>query len=261
MAARAIWKGELKLGSTRIPVALYSAVMDRTVHFHILEEETKTRVKQHMVDPETNKEVANDEIRKAYEVEPGTFVILTAEELESLKPEASRQIDITRFVAPEHVNSQLYDRPYYLAPDADQKAYLALAEALANQDREGIARWVMRDKEYIGALRAQDGYLMLITLRHPEEVVAAEELPSPGGPALDRKELTMAKQLVEMLDAEFDPSEFKDQYRERVMEFIETKAKGKAPKLRAVRAKRAPSELDKVLKKSIETLKKEKAAA
>ena len=261
MAARAIWKGELKLGSTRIPVALYSAVMDRTVHFHILEEETKTRVKQHMVDPETNKEVANDEIRKGYEVEPGTFVILTAEELEELKPEASRQIEVTRFVAPEHVNSQLYDRPYYLGPDGDEKAYFALAEALADQDREGFAQWVMRDKEYIGALRAQDGYLMLVTLRHPEEVVAAEELPSPSGAALDRKELTMAKQLVEMLDAEFDPSEFRDQYRERVMEFIETKAKGKAPKLRAVRAKRPPSELDKVLKKSIETLKKEKAAA
>lgn len=130
MAARAIWKGELKLGSTRIPVALYSAVVDRTVHFHILEEDTKTRVKQHMVDPETNKEVANDEIRKAYEVEPGTFVILTAEELESLKPEASRQIEITRFVAPEHVNSQLYDRPYYLAPDADQKAAEGVRRAL-----------------------------------------------------------------------------------------------------------------------------------
>ena len=187
--------------------------------------------------------------------------MLTDEELEALKPKASRQIEITRFVAPEHVNSQLYDRPYYLGPDGDEKAYFALAEALADQDREGFAQWVMRDKEYIGALRAQDGYLMLVTLRHPEEVVAAEELPAPGGPALDKKELDMAKQLVGMLEVEFDPSEFKDQYRERVMEFIETKAKGKAPKLRAVRAKRAPSELDKVLKKSIETLKKEKAAA
>ena len=261
MAARAIWKGELKLDSTRIPVALYSAVVDRTVHFHILEERTKTRVKQHMVNPENNKEIPSDEIQKGYEIEPGTFVILTDEELEGLQPEASREIEITRFVAPGHVNSQLYDRPYYLGPDGDQKAYFAFAEALATQEREGFARWVMRGKEYIGAVQAHEGYLMLVTLRHPEEVVAAEDLPSPGGRAPDKKELTMAKQLVGMLDAEFDPAEFHDEYRERVMKFIETKAKGKAPKLHSVRAKRAPSKLDKVLSKSIEALKREKAAA
>jgi DNA end-binding protein Ku len=261
MAARALWKAKLKLGSTQIPVQLYAALTDRTVRFHILEEETKTRVKQHMVDPTTGKEVAKDEIQKGFEVEPGTFVLLSEEELEELKPESSREIEVVHFIDPTHIDSQWYERPYYVGPDGDQKTYFALAEALAKQQKEGVAKWVMRDKEYVGALRSQDGYLMLITLKHAEEVVSAEELPSPGGRALEKKELGMAKQLVEMLEGEFDPSEFRDEYRDRVTEFIESKAKGKTPKLRPIRAKRAPASLEKVLSKSIATLKKEKAAA
>ena len=98
MAARAIWKGDLKLNSTKVPVKLYSAVQDQTVRFHILDAKTKTRVKQHMVSPETREEVANEEIRKGFEVEPGTFVILDEEELKSLEPEASREIEIEQFV-------------------------------------------------------------------------------------------------------------------------------------------------------------------
>ena len=105
MAARAIWKGKLKLGTTSVPVDLYSAVVDKTVHFHILEERTQSRVKQHMVNPETNEEIPNDEIQKGYQVEPGTFVILSDEELEKLQPEPSRDIEITRFVPPEHISS------------------------------------------------------------------------------------------------------------------------------------------------------------
>ena len=261
MAARAIWKGKLKLGSTAVPVNLYSAVVDKTVHFHILEERTETRVKQHMVDPQTGEEVPSDEIQKGYEVEPGTFVVLKDKELEKLQPKPSREIKITRFISPEQISSQWYDRPYYLGPDGDEKAYFALAGALANQEKEGIVRWVMRGKEYVGALRSQDDYLMLVTLRRAEEVVSAEALPSPGGRALDKKEVGMARQLVELLEGEFDATEFKDEYRERVMEFIEQKAKGRKPRLHVVKSKRGTSSLDKVLSRSIASLKKQKEKA
>jgi len=261
MAARAIWKGKLKLGSTVVPVSLFSGVVDKTVHFHILEERTETRVKQHMVNPENNEEVPNDEIQRGYEVEPGTFVILKKAELEKLEPKSSRDIKITRFVSPEHISSQWYDRPYYLGPDGDAKAYFALAEALAHQEKEGIVRWVMRGKEYVGALRSEGDYLMLITLRHAEEVVSAQNLPAPGGRSLDKKEVSMAGQLVELLEGEFDPNQFKDEYRDRVLEFIEQKAKGKRPRLHVVKSKRGTSSLDKVLSRSIASLKKQKEKA
>jgi DNA end-binding protein Ku len=261
MAARAIWKGDLKLDSTKVPVKLYSALQDQTVRFHILDEGSKTRVKQHMIDPDSGKEVSNEEIRKGFEVEPGTFVILDEEELESLEPEASREIEITRFVPPNEIAPEFYDRPYYLGPDGDQTAYFALAEALRNKEKEGLARWVMRKQPYVGALRAEGDHLVLFTLRNAEEVLSARDLPQPGGRAPDKKELTMAKQLVELLKGEFNPKDYQDEYRARVKEFVEKKAKGQAPKLRLVKPKRRAASLDKILSKSIESLKKEKRAA
>jgi DNA end-binding protein Ku len=261
MAARAIWKGELKLGTTRIPVKLYSAVVDRTVHFHILDEKHLMRVKQHMVSPESGDEVATEEIQKGYEIEPGRFVVVTDEELEQLEPKASREIEIAEFVPPEAISQQWYERPYYLAPDGDVKAYFALVEALKNRNREGVAHWVMRKKNYFGALRAEGDYLILVTLRNAEEVISAKDLPKPAGRASTQKELNMAKQLIGMLEDEFNAADYKDEYRERVMEFIEKKAKGKAPRLRAVKAKRKPSSLDSVLQKSLQALRKEKRAA
>lgn len=261
MAARAIWKGELKLGTTRIPVKLYSAVSDRTVRFHVLDDK-RARVKQHMVEPESGAEVPTEEIQKGYEIEPGRFVIVTEEDLESLKPEASREIEISGFVPVDKISQQYYERPYYLAPDGNQEDYFAFAEALQKQEREGIANWVMRNKSYTGALAAQDGYLVLSTLRNADEVITADELPQPAGRAPTQKEISMAKHLVSLLEGEFNPADFKDEYRERVMEFIEKKAKGHAPKLQAVKTKRKTTALDSVLAKSIEALKKkEKRAA
>src|SRR2546423_14316034 len=261
MAARAIWKGGLKLDSTKVPVKLYSAVQDRTVRFHILEEKSKTRVKQHMVEPDSGKEIGSDEIQKGFEVEPGTFVILNEEELQKLEPEASREIEITQFVPPTEIPPEYFDRPYYLGPDGDDSAYFALAEALQNKDREGVVHWVMRKQPYVGALRSEDDHLMLFTLRNAEEVLSAKDLPLPSGRAPEKKELAMATQLVALLKGEFDPKEFKDEYRERVMEFVEKKAKGHKPRLHLVKSKRKTTALDKVLSKSIETLKKQKKAA
>ncbi len=261
MAVRAIWKGELKIGATKIPVKLYSAIADRTVRFHLLDDKHLMQVKQHMVDPDSGAEVTNQELKKGYEIEPGKFVILTDEDLESLEPKPSREIEVAEFVSPESINQQWYERPYYLGPDGDVEAYFALAQALENREREGIARWVMRNKPYMGALRSQDGYLVLVTLRNAAEVISARELPKPAGRAPSAKELDMARQLVGMLEGEFNAAEFEDEYRKRVMEFIERKAKGHKPKLQAIKRKRKTTSLDSVLAKSLERLKKEKRAA
>jgi DNA end-binding protein Ku len=261
MAARAIWKGNLKLNSTRLPVKLYSAVKAQTVRFHILDVKTKQRVKQHMVEAETGDEIPNGEIKKGFEVEPGTFVILNEKELAALEPEASRDIEVEQFVPPEEIPPEYYDRPYYLAPDGDATAYFALAEALTNKKKEAVVHWVMRKQPYAGAIRADDDHLVLYTLRSAEEVLSAKDLPRPSGREPDKKELSMAKQLVEMLKGEFDPKDYKDEYRERVMEFIEKKAKGHKPRLALVKSKKKAASLDKVLQKSLEALKKQKKAA
>lgn len=261
MAARSIWKGELKIGSAKIPVKLFSGVMDKGVHFHILEDKHLTRVKQHMVNPGTEEEVPTAAVRKGYEIEPGKFVLLKDEELEALEPKPSREIEISEFVPPDAISQQWYERPYYLGPDGDEKAYFALAEALNNREREGIARWVMRKKAYVGALRAQDDYLVLFTLRNAQEVISARDLPKPAGRAPTQKELAMAKQLVGLLEGEFKAEDYKNEYRDRVMEFIERKAKGKAPRLHAVKSKRQATSLDSMLARSVASLKKGKRAA
>jgi DNA end-binding protein Ku len=234
MAARAIWKGSLDLGRTELPVKLFSAVEDRAVHFHLLEKRTHARVKQHMVNPSTSKEVRSDEIRKAYEIEPDTFVLIEEEDLNKLEPEPSTTIELTSFLPEGRIGYQYYERPYYLGPDGDTKTYFALAEALARKEREGLARWVMRKKEYVGALRSRDGYLLLITLRHAEEVLTAKDIGTLSGKAPDPREIKMAEQLVAVLEDEFRPEEYADEYHDRVMKHIEAKAKGRKPNLKAL---------------------------
>jgi DNA end-binding protein Ku len=261
VAARAIWKGELKLDSTKLPVKLYSAVQDRTVRFNILDVKSKHRVKQHMVSAESGEEVPNEEIQKGFEVEPGTFVILDEKDLASLEPEASREIKVEQFIPPKEIPPEYYDRPYYLGPNGDSANYFAFAAALKNQEREAVVRWVMRKQLYVGAIRADDDYLVMYTLRNAEEVLSAKDLPRPAGRAPDKKELSMAKQLIELLKGEFDPKDYKDEYRERVIEFVEKKAKGHKPKLHLVKSKKKTTSLDSVLSKSIAALKKQKKAA
>ena len=256
MAARAIWSGNLKLGSSNIPVKLYSAAQDRSIHFHILEAKTKAPVKQHMVNPETGEEIASEEIRKGYEIEPGVFVLLDEEELEQLEPKPSRDVEITRFLPSGHISHLWYERPYYLGPDGDNDGYFAFVEALRRQNREGIARWVMRKKAYTGALRINADHLALITLKHPDEVLSDRDLPAPRARGLSAKELKMAEELVSALEGSFDLNEFRDEYRDRVLKFVEAKAKGKRPALHAIRSKRATTSLADDLAKSLSAVKR-----
>jgi len=256
VGARAIWKGVLKIGTNRVPVRLYSAVQDRSVHFHILDTNKKQPIKQRMVDPASDEEVPKEKIQRALEVDPGTFVVIDEDELTKLEPKASRDIEIKHFVPPARINHQWYERPYYVGPDGDESAYFALARALEDKGREGVARWVMRDKQYVGALNAKDGYLVLVTLRHADAVISAKELPKPSGRALDEKEIRMAEQLVAVLEDEFRPEDYQDEYRERVMQFIEAKAKGQRPKLQVIREKRAPASLMDALSASLKQAKR-----
>lgn len=263
MAARAMWKGDITLGRTQVPVKMYSAVQDQGVHFRLLHKTDKQPLKQHMVNPDTDEVVEHADVKKGYVDEGGVVVMLDDDELEELKPEASRAIEITRFVPATAISHGWYDRPYWLGPDEKGKnAYFALAQALEAEGREGIARWVMRGKEYVGALVAENGYLMLITLRHAGEVVESKDLPRPAGRSLDKKEVALAQQLVSALEGDWQPDEFEDEYRDRLMEFIEKKAKGRAPKVRKLRPKReSKKDLAAMLEASLKSTGKERKSA
>ncbi|HEX2254114.1 MAG TPA: Ku protein [Thermoanaerobaculia bacterium] len=262
MAARAIWKGVIRFGGLDVPVKLYSGVEDRKVHFRLLHEPDLVPLQQRMVNPDTGDVVERDVVRKGYEPEPGTFVVLDADDQAEIEPTPSRDIEITRFVPPDRITPAWYERPYYLGPDGDGDAYFALARALGDRDREGVARWVMRKKRYIGALRVEDGYLLLVTLRFAGEVVNPEQLPAPRGRDLSERELGMAEQLVSALEDEFRPGEYHDEYRERVLELVAAKAAGKkAPVVRLAPRREEPESLDRALAASLERAKKERRSA
>lgn len=251
MGARAIWKAHIKFGAVDVPVKLYSAVQDRAVHFRLLDAKRHEPVKQHMVDPDTGTIVDSSDIRRAYETEEGELVMLDEEELAGVLPEPSRDIQITRFVPPEEITHQWYDRPYYLGPDEQDEAYFALARALGKRGLEGVAHWTMRNKEYAGALRAEGDYLMLITLRNAGEVVPASALPAPTGRELDAREVAMARQLVKAMEDPFDITQYHDEYRERVVELMQAKAAGKVVKFPRAAIRKTDVSLADVLEQSL----------
>lgn len=260
MAARAIWKGVVHVGTLTVPVKLYSAVQDRKVHFRLLHKTDKQPVKQQLVSADSGEPVESAEVKKAFPITRGRLVMLEKEELEKLEPKDSRDIEITRFVDYEAIDHRWYQRAYYLGPDGNEKAYFAAAAALERTKKEGVARWVMRDKSYVGALRAERGYLMLITLRHAEEIISAEALTPPAGRALQEREIEMAGQLLTALHAEFDPTQFRDEYRARVMELVEAKAAGKKPKVVKFRPRTSdPDDVTDALAASLAGMKKKGA--
>jgi DNA end-binding protein Ku len=260
MAARAIWKGAIRFGTVNLPVKLYSAAQDRRVHFRLLHAKDRVPVTQHMVNPQTDEPVDPSLIRRGYRLDAGTYVILSEEDLAALEPEASRDIEILRFVDPARIDHQWYERPYFLGPDADQKLYFGLARALADADKVGVARWVMRKQNHVGALRTHGDFLTLITLRHANEVIAVSELPRPASRQVGERERQMAEQLVTMYEDVFDPAAYKDEYRERVIGLVETKAKGGKVKFERSVRKAPDRSLADALKASIGEARRKKVA-
>jgi DNA end-binding protein Ku len=208
-----------------------------------------------MVDPASEDEVPAEDVRRGVEVEPGVFVVLDDAELERFGPEDARTIEITRVVPREAVDAAWYERPYFLGPDGSAGDYAALAKALAESERVGIARWVMRGRRYAGALEVREGRLALLTFHAPGEVVAASELAKPGGSAISAGERKMGEQLVAALEGEFEPDALRDDYRERVEKLIAAKRRGKKYAVKEEPAPRAAGDLGDALRRSLAAAK------
>lgn len=260
MAARAMWKAVLVIGTEKIPVKFYAALQDRDVHFRLLDAKDDAPVKQVMVNPETEEAVTKDHIKRGVISSEGDVVILDDDELASLEPEPSREIELLQFLPLGTIDRRFYRRPYYLGPDGSDTKYAALIAALENSEREGLARWVMRGKPYVGALRLHRGYPLLVALRYADEVVAISTIRTPKGSEPHEREVQMSQQLIQMLEAEFTPEQYHDEYRERVLQLIEKKTTGhgKVTRLRK-RPSQPQQDLSKLLAASLKHEKKDKA--
>jgi DNA end-binding protein Ku len=258
--ARAIWKGELQIGKQPVGVKMYSAIQDRSVHFHLLHEKDRAPVEQHIVRKDTGKEVPKEQMRKAFAISQGAAVILQPEELEKLIPHESRDIHLCRFVPPAVLGDQWFERPYYLGPDGDEDDYFALAEALERKQVIGIARWVMRKKRYLGALSSVDGYLVMTTLRRADQVLSFSGVEPAKASMPQAHELKLAEQLVSSIAADFDPEQWQNEYRERLCKLIEAKARGEKVAPVRVKKKAPGANLADSLKASIAAAKERKVA-
>jgi DNA end-binding protein Ku len=229
--ARSIWTGAISFGLVTVPVKLYSSVNRKTVRFHQLSGKSGVRIAQKRVDPSTGDEVAYDEIVKGFELTPDRYVVIEPGELETLQPKKTKTIEIEDFVELSDIDPIYYDHPYYLAPGTGgAKPYRLLVDAMRETDRVAIARVVIRSKEALVAVRPMgDHVLGMSTMLFPDEVVdpdSIDEISATAEVDVTKRELDIAKQLVESLAGPFDSSKYHDTYRQEVLDLIERKAAG-----------------------------------
>jgi DNA end-binding protein Ku len=228
--ARAIWTGSISFGLLNVPVRLYSAVSRKNVSFRELRASDSSRIRHKRVAEADGEEVPYEEIVKGYEIAPEQYVVLTRDELEELDPQKTKAIEIQDFVDLDEIDPIYFDHPYYLGPDKGaEKAYALLVKAMSDSNKVAIARFVLRNRENLAAIRPMDKVLTMATMRFADEVVSPDELedvvPS-NGRKLEKREVEMAQQLIESLSGEFDPDKYRDEYREELLSLIERKGRG-----------------------------------
>lgn len=229
--ARALWSGSISFGLVNVPVQLVSAARDLDLHFHQLHDEDRRRLEQRRFCKKEDEEVGWEEVGRGYDL-AGKQVVLSDEELGAAEPRKTRTIDIDSFAPLATIDPIYFDHPYYLGPDRGaEKAYALLVAAMSESKKVAIARFVLRNKENLAALRPINGVMTMATMRFADEVVDTAEVAETvedeaGEPSA--KELKMARELIDSLAAEFDPRQYRDEYREELLELIERKAAGKS---------------------------------
>jgi DNA end-binding protein Ku len=226
---RTLWRGQLTFGLLNIPVRLSTAVRPHKVAFRLLHDDDNVRLETKRVCPQDGQEVPWEHVVKGYEISKDRYVVFTKEELAALEEEPSRAIEIQDFVDLAEVDPVYFEDTYYLVPDeGSERAYTLLREALRRTKRAGVARVVMRGRQRLVAVRVKDDTLVLEMMHFADEVVPADR--ALEGVAQTRapseRELAMAEQIVEALSATFDPAQYKDEHRERVLEAVRRKAEG-----------------------------------
>lgn len=260
---RAVWKGQIAFGLVNVPVELFSTTQDKSVHFHMLTKDGGCRLRQKLYCPATKKEYDFGDTAKGIEISPENYVILDKAELQALRPESGHSIDIIDFIALDEVDPVYFNRSYYLAPsERSGKAYHLLHQSMKRAGKVALARFVMRQKEYLALIRPLASALCLETMHYQEEIVAVDDVPhlgkKAGGGKLSTKELQIADQLIASMTTSFDPRKYHDEYSRQVKKLVGDKAKGKKIVARDTAPKTAKViDLMEALKQSV--AKKQKA--
>jgi DNA end-binding protein Ku len=246
---RSLWSGSISFGLVNVPVVMVTAVRDLDLHFRQLHEKDGAPIEVQRWCSKEDVEVAYDEIEHAYELEDGRQVIVTDEELEAIEPRRTRTIEIQQFVDLAEVDPIYFDHPYYLLPasedDGSARAYRLLTEVMARTDRAALGQFVMRSKEYLAIVRAQDRALMLCTMLFADEVRPSQDVDAATQKSHkpSARELKTAVAVIEELAADWKPDEWKDRYRRRLADVVSRKRKGKtikAPEPRDATPEEAP---------------------
>jgi DNA end-binding protein Ku len=255
---RAMWKGAISFGLVTIPVSVYPATEEKTLRFNQLHDEDGGRIRMKRTCSVDGEEVGYEHIVKGYEYEKDRYVILTDDDFEAIPVESSRAIDIQQFVDLEEIDPMQYKKSYYLVPEeTGAKAYALLREALNRSGKVGVAKVSFRDKEHLAALRFRDEAFVLETMYWPDEIREADF----GGVDVSAKvrpnELEMAQTLIENLTADWNPTEFKDEYREALLRIVEAKINGEEIEIVEAEPTAKVVDLMDALKASVAAAKKE----
>jgi len=229
--ARPVWSGTISFGLVAIPVKLFHAVRRQSVSFNQLDDRDMARIRYRKVNAESGEEVGDDHIVKGYEISKGRYVLVDPDELEPFMPVASKSVDLEEFVDLADIDPVYFDTAYHLAPDGPPKPYVLLAQAMEASGKVAIGRFVMRNKQYTAAIRAEDGRLVMSTLAYSDELIDPadiDELQGLEAVEVTDREVAMAEALVASLEGDFEPEKYRDEYREEVMALIQMKADGQA---------------------------------
>jgi DNA end-binding protein Ku len=255
--ARAIWKGSISFGLVNIPIALYPATKKEDLRFRLLRKSDLSPVNYKRVAEKDGKEVPWDQIVKGYEYDKGKYVVLKEEDFERVDLEATQTVDIQDFVDLDEIDPMFFYKPYYLEPQkGGDKAYVLLRESLEQKKKVGIAKVVIKTRQYLAGVKPEDGALVLELMHFADELVETSKLQIPKKSEVGKREMHMANALVESMSSKWNPEKYKDDYREALMEVIEEKVEAGGKEIEE-KPKKAPKptkviDLVKVLQQSLD---------
>lgn len=230
---RAIWSGAINFGLVNIPVKLYSASQENDLQFHYLHKEDLSKIRYAKICRRDGEVLSNEDIVLGYEYQKGDYVVLTDEDFKRANVRKTKTIDILDFTDEDKIDSRYFEKPYYLEPaKGAEKPYALLREALHRSGRVGLAKFVLRKKEHLAAIKVVDNAIVLQQMRFQAELRSPKELNLPEVEARDR-EIEMALALIDQLATDFNPEEYKDTYTDELKQVIEEKAKGQTPRPRS----------------------------